>query len=47
MIKDSVRIELPDKKDRELLLKKYMKGHHFDFDYIAKYLAGKTSFEIK
>lgn len=38
MIRDSVRIGLPEKKDREILLKKFMKGRDMNFETIAKFL---------
>jgi len=46
-IRDSVRIGLPEKRDREILLKMFMRGHHLDFENIARYLQGKTFFEMR
>ena len=47
LFRDSVRIALPEKNDREDLLRHFMKDHNLDFSIVAKYLQGKTSFEIR
>jgi len=47
VFKASVRIGLPEKRDREILVQKFLRGHQMDFGSIARNLQGKTSFEIK